>query len=268
MSRWITHNLNLRNSTNKLHFETEMHLQEFSPKTFAEESRNVCLDLYDKYGDNLYLSFSGGSDSLYIANLFLELKLPVKLVIVSCPYNQLDIQPAFQYCKDKSIEPIVLEYGTEYLQLVKDKIYNRGLMSAIGLTPLLVYEQVKNVGGKVISGQGEPLPITNRGGSTSIDKIIQLYEFEFYMDVYAADEQPPPFYCYNQSIFYSYMKEIDNSLDLQQAKCKLYNLEYKPKTYWIEEIYDNIRQNSDFKVRFFHPYDCNILLEKLEQYIV
>lgn len=267
MSNWITHNLNLRSSTNNLPFITEMQFSEFSPKSFAEESRNVCLQLANKY-DNLYLAFSGGSDSVYIANLFLELNLPIKLVIVSCPYNQLDIQAAFEYCKKHNIEPIVLSYGSEYLQLVKDKIYNRGLMSAIGLAPLLVYEQVKSVGGKVISGQGEPLPITNRGHNTSIDKIIQLYEFEFYMDIYAKDEQPAPFYCYNQSIFYCYMKEIDTSLDLQQAKCKLYGLEYSPKTYWAEEIYENIRQNNVLRGQFFHQYDCNNLLEKLEQYIV
>jgi hypothetical protein len=267
MSNWITHNLKLRSNTNKLPFITELHFSKFSPKSFAEEAKNVCIELSNKYSD-LYLAFSGGSDSLYIANLFLELKLPIKLVIVSCPYNQLDILPAFEYCKKHSIDPIILNYGSEYLQIVKDKIYSKGLMSAIGLTPLLVYEHVKNIGGKVVSGQGEPLPITNRGTTTSIDKIIQLYEFEFYMDVYAIDEQPSPFYCYNQSIFYSYMKEIDNTLDLQEAKCKLYGLKYKPKTYWSEEIYENIRQNNDLSVQFFDKYDCNNLLEKLEQYIV
>ena len=268
MSNWLTHNLRLRTPTNNLPFTTYLNLRPFSPKSFAEESRQVCKDLAGEYGDNLYLAFSGGSDSLYILKLFLELSIPIHPVVVSCPYNQLDIAPAVEYCKKYGIKFTVLEYGTEYLKISKDKIYSKGLLSPIGLTPILVYEYVKNLGGKVISGQGEPLPITKQGYSTSIDKLIQMYEFEFYMDIYAEDKQPPPFYCFNQNIFYSYLNEIDDTLDLQRAKCALYGLEYKPKSYWTEEMYDNIRENINHNTRFYHAYDRNTLVRTLQQYII
>lgn len=267
MSEWLSHNLKQRTGENNLPFQVSFNFQPFSPGTFKEESIKVCVDLHEKHGDNLYLAFSGGSDSEYIMNLFLELKLPITPVIVSCPFNQFDIQPAFSYCERNNIKPVVLSYGDEYIKIAHEKIYNKGLMSPIGLTPLLVYDHVKELGGKVVSGQGEPLPITNRGGSTDIRSIIQMYEFEFYMDIY-AEGQPAPFYAYNQSIFYSYMNEVNKSLDLQFAKCMLYNIPFRKKTYWKEEIYQSIRQSGRVMPGNFVQFDANLLKREMESKIL
>lgn len=251
---WLTHNLKERTKENKLPFQVNFDFQPFSPTTFKEESRKVCKELYEKYGDNLFLSFSGGADSEYILKTFIELGIPIKPVLVSCPYNQYDIKPAFKYCEDRNIELIVLEYGDEYIDIAHKKIYDKGLMSPIGLTPLLVYDYVKSMNGKVISGQGEPLPITNRTTRTDISTVLQMFEFEFYMDVYAED-QPAPFYCYNQNIFYTYLNEINKTLDLEESKCILYDIKYRIKTYWSEDIYENIRKNKPLD----SGYSCEFL---------
>ncbi len=268
MSNWISHNLSQRTKDNKLPFKIDFNWQPFSPSYFKQESEKVCEELYHKYGDKLFLAFSGGSDSEYILSTFLKLGIPITPVIVSCPFNQTDIIPAFSYCRNNNVIPIVITYGYEYLKVSKDKIYDKGLLSPIGLTPLLVYDYVKSLGGKVISGQGEPLPITNKGSSTDISSKIQMYEFEFYMDIYATDEQPLPFYCYNQNIFYSYLKEIDDTLELQYAKCKLYNINYRPKSYWSEEIYKDIKANVNHSTRFYHMYNRTDLIKDIEQHII
>lgn len=267
MNKWLSHNLAQRTKDNKLPFEIEFNFKPFSPLSFREESEKVCEDLYDKYKDNLFLAFSGGSDSEYILNTFLKLGIPITPVIVSCPFNQTDITPAFSYCKNKGIVPVILTYGNEYLKISKDKIYDRGLLSPIGLTPLLVYDHVKDLGGKVISGQGEPLPITNKGIFTNISSKIQMYEFEFYMDIYAED-QPPPFYCYNQNIFYSYIKEIDKSLDLQHAKCVLYDIPIRKKTYWLEDMYRSIRDNKVMEYGYYTEYCVSTIQQQLESLII
>lgn len=272
MSNWLTHNLKSRTLSNKLPFSVNFNFTNFSPKSFVDEAEKVCLELYTKYGNNLYLAFSGGADSEFILRLLLKLKIPVTPVIVSCPYNQTDILPALTFCKENSLDSIILNYGNEYLDIAKTYIYDRGLISPIGLAPILVYEHIKHIGGKVISGQGEPLPITVRNGNTDtktiVKNVLQMYEFEFYMDVYAEDEQPAPFYCYNQNIFYSYMKEIDTNIDIESAKCKLYSIPYRNKTYWDENIYENIRNNapvppSGIKCNF----EFNKVLDEMELYV-
>jgi hypothetical protein len=272
-TEWLTHNLKHRTAKNNLPFQVSFNFQPFSPCSFEEEAKKVCLELHKKYGNKLVLAFSGGSDSEYVLKTFLELNLPITPVIVSCPFNQKDIKPAFEYCQMAGIEPKVLEYGQEYLYLAKEKIYSQGLISPIGLTPLLVYDYVKSAGGVVVSGQGEPLPITIRNGQVDAKKILsnylQLYEFEFYLDVYSQFTQPLPFFCYNQSIFYSYMKEIDTTTDIQTAKCKLYKIPYREKTYWSEEIYENIRKNSTvLPVGIKCNFSSNKILENLENLII
>ncbi len=269
MTEWLTHNLKDRTFDNKLPFSVTFNFHQFSPRTFKQESENVCKELYEKHGDNLYLAFSGGADSEYILKTFMSLGIPIRPVIVMCPYNLLDIKPAFLYCRDNNIKPILLKYGNEYLDIAQEKIYSRGLMSPIGLASLLVYDYVKQFGGKVVTGQGEPLPITNRNIKiTDISQVLQMFEFEFYMDIYAEDEQPAPFYSYNQNIFYTYLLEVDKNLDLEEAKCKLYDIPYRPKTYWSEEIYSDIRKNNPLTSGFYDEYNVNDMLEILKGHIV
>lgn len=267
MNQWLTHNLKGRTYHNKLPFFVNFNFHPFSPKSFREESYNVCKELHEKYGEKLFLSFSGGADSEYILKCFLELKIPIQPVIVSCPFNQEDIKPAFSYCNRHSIDPIVLEYGDDFMKHVNQKIYAKGLLSPIGIAPLLVYDHVKDIGGKVISGQGEPLPITDKDQKTDISKKLHMFEFEFYMDIYAED-QPAPFYCYNQNIFYSYMNEIDKSMDLEDAKCKLYDIASRKKTYWTEEIYSSIKKNKTMRSGYSCQFDINQIQKKMEGKII
>lgn len=267
MTSWLTHNLKDRTLDNKLAFNVEFNFHEFSPMSFKKEAENVCIELHEKYGNDLFLAFSGGADSEFILKTFIELSLPIKPVLISCPFNQYDIKPAFSYCKKNNIELIVLEYGDEYLDIAHEKIYNKGLMSPIGLTPLLVYDNVKNIGGKVISGQGEPLPITNAYHKTLIDKRFEMFEFEYYMDVYAED-QPAPFYSYNQNIFYSYLNEIDKRLELEHSKCKLYKIHNRIKTYWSEAMYKDIAKNKPLESGFSCEFNSIEILEKMKTFIV
>lgn len=267
MNHWLRHNLSQRNENNKLPFQVKFDFTTFTHKSFREESEKVCLELNEKYGDKLFLSFSGGADSEYIFKLFLELNLPITPVIVSCRYNQFDIKRAFDYCANQNVKPIVLEYGDEFLNIADEKIYSKGFLSPIGMCPLLVYDFVKNDGGIVITGQGEPLPITDQKNRTDIRRNIHFYEFEYYLDVYSNYQQPAPFFCYNQSIFYSYMKEIDTSMDLEEAKCKLYNIPYRRKTYWSREIYDDIKAKSRIKTGSKCEFDSKKLMLEMEKFL-
>lgn len=268
MTAWLEHNLKERTLNNKVPFQVTFNFKPFSPKPFKDEVRDICLQLHQMYGEKLFLAFSGGADSEFILKTFIEMGLPIAPVIVSCPYNQHDIAPAFAYCEANNVRLTVLEYGAEYINIAKEKIYNRGLISPIGLTPLLVYDHVRNTGGKVVSGQGEPLPITLRNKDTQIGRTLQMFEFEFYMDHYASDPQPAPFYCYNQGIFYSYLTEIDTTLELEEAKCKLYGIPSRKKTYWVEEIYADIRKNMPVMPSAIKcDFSCDNLLLEIQKFI-
>lgn len=150
MRNWLIHNLKNRTRENGLPLKVEFNFSPFSAGTFKEEARKVCVELYEKYGDKLFLAFSGGSDSEFILQTFLELNLPITPVIVSCPFNQFDIEAAFAYCKQHNLDPKVLQFGENYQDLARRMVYDKGLLSPIGLAPVLVHEYVQHFGGKEI----------------------------------------------------------------------------------------------------------------------
>jgi hypothetical protein len=269
-NNWLTHNLKQRSLNNKTPLNIEFNFYPFKVESFEIESKKVCRELYDRYGNNLYLSFSGGSDSEFILKTFIELDIPITPVIVSCPYNQDDIKAGLNYCKQHNLKAEVLHFDKNFLELCQEKIYDNGFFSLIGSTPLFVYDEVKKVGGKVISGQGEPLPITIKKQETRFGSLIEFYEFEFYMDVYAKDEQPSAFFLYNQEIFYSYLKELDSSLNLDDAKCKLYKIEKRKKTYWSNEVYDIMKKRIILKnlTGINVQLNTNALTENINQFLM
>lgn len=71
----------------------------------------ICLKiLYD----NLYVAMSGGIDSEFVAQTFLDLGIPFKPIIFRVSdLNELDIWWAFKWCRDNSIEPVVVDATIE-----------------------------------------------------------------------------------------------------------------------------------------------------------
>lgn len=261
---WITHNLKARTKTNLVPFNISFNLSNFSVSDFTTETDKVCKHLYDKYGNNLYLGFSGGTDSEYILNRFIALDIPITPVIVSCPYNALDIQAGLDYCSEHNLKPEILQYGAEYLDLCYEKITSNGLLSPISATSVFVYEAVCNSGGKVIIGEAEPMVM----GSDTFSDQVEFNEFGFYIDYFATDEQPLPFFCYNQEIFYSYIKDMDKTLPVNEAKCKLYNIKYRPKTYWDTGVYDYIKKNNQIGLGYRQLFELPRLLAKMDNYLL
>jgi hypothetical protein len=269
-NNWITHNLKQRSLDNRVPFNLEFNFYPFAVGSFEEESKKVCKELYDRYGNNLYLSFSGGSDSEFILKTFSELDIPITPVIVSCTYNQEDIKAGINYCKQHNLKPEIIHIDKDFLELCYEKVHNTGFYSLIGFTPLFVYDEVSKIGGKIVSGQGEPLPITIRNKETHFGSSVDFFEFEFYMDAYAKDEQPGAFFSYNQEIFYSYLKELDCSLNLDDAKCQLYKIENRKKTYWNDEIYRIIKnlltKNEPFGIK--HTLNTNELIQNMDHFLI
>jgi hypothetical protein len=269
-NNWLSHNLKKRTAHNKIPFDVEFNFYPFKVESFEVETKKLCQEIYDMYGKNLYLAFSGGSDSEFILKNFIELGIPITPVIVSCPYNQEDIKAGLSYCKKHDLKPEILNYGEEFLDLALEKIYNNGFFSLIGSTPLFVYDEVSRVGGKVINGQGEPAPITIKNKETKFGSAIILYEFEYYLDCYAKDEQPASFFVHKQEVFYTYIKEIDRTLTVEEAKCKLYKIENRKKTYWSDEIYVIMEKilKKQHPLVYNKQFNLDKLMNNMDSYLI
>lgn len=85
------------------------------PKTFHEElvtNAEIIRSLSDR---PIYLMYSGGMDSEYILDIFLNLKIPITPVIIKLSnYNTYDVDFAMQYCEGKSITPIIVDIDFDH----------------------------------------------------------------------------------------------------------------------------------------------------------
>lgn len=89
------------------------HFQPF-PKNFKnlfEESCIAAEEIYSKKQGKVYMFYSGGVDSEFALSIFLALGMNVIPVIIKLNpnYNDHDIAYAFDFCKSKNIDPVIID---------------------------------------------------------------------------------------------------------------------------------------------------------------
>jgi hypothetical protein len=83
-----------------------------SVKTYYEETKLSAEKIWEARLGPLYLMYSGGVDSEYILNVFLQLGMPIQPVIIKLNnYNYHDIKYAIDFCKSKKIEPLIIDFN-------------------------------------------------------------------------------------------------------------------------------------------------------------
>lgn len=272
-NNWFTTNLHERTPENSEEHEFEIFLKlyEFERTTFQDSANKLAKQLTEEY-DNLYLAYSGGMDSEFVLKTFLDLGLPIKPVILSTPFNRMESKFAFEFCTERNITPEIITLDKkQFIQEMFDRTYNRNWYYMEGGIPLYIADYVKDKGGKLLTGMGDPFYVMNTGNvtykSTRFDPNLEYNEFDYYL--YEHDNSHPgSFFTYNISIFYHILKDINRTFCVDEAKSKLYDVKYKPKIYLTHEAYNSfdILRLFDVKRTSTTIHD-KALITKLEQYI-
>ncbi len=115
-NQWIKYRLNRTYSNPYPEKEIEIYLEPGGPSNIVSwdvAAKNVALDLHSNY-DNLYVAMSGGIDSEFVAQTFLNLKIPFTPIIGNIEnINELDIWWALKWCKDNNKSPVILDIKIE-----------------------------------------------------------------------------------------------------------------------------------------------------------
>jgi len=92
-------------------WKCEIHPVTRPVKSYYEETRLSAEKIWALRQGPLYLMYSGGVDSEYILNVFLQLGMQIKPVIIKLnDYNHHDIRYAIDFCKSKNIDPLVVNF--------------------------------------------------------------------------------------------------------------------------------------------------------------
>lgn len=234
---WINHNLSKRSHGVYCDFKVSLIPTHVEYVSFLDACAVRAEQIY-RDNRRIYIGFSGGIDSEFVLNVFLRAGIPVVPVIISTPFNTLEVQRAKKYCGINNIELRVIEISCSLL--VKKLYYKTldvGLYTLIGGVPSLVHDYF---GGVVVTGNQDPFDPVD----PSKLEFCEYGHYEFGGAVVNFFDDLP--------VIYSMIKEIDVSLHTSAAKAKLYNLPERSKVRYDTRLHiiDSRLRPAEFKYKY------------------
>ena len=247
-NHWIKYRLN-RSYTNPWpETEIEVYLRPNAPSAIVpwdQAAKNVAEDLYANY-TNLYVAMSGGIDSEFVAQTFLNLKIPFKPIILKVDdLNELDIWWAFKWCKENNIEPVVLTETTEnwvdkFISVSKEHCGRFGQGTG---TMSYINEYVIQHEGNLVTGAGfiEYFPDENLDymryrykdsalhNSDGSEKTGYIFHEPDVLQAMRYPTMPFNFLSWTPEIVLSYIYHRDMTIDSAANKAKIMNCLPRPK---------------------------------------
>lgn len=253
-NNWISTSMKERTAENLCDFTVTVNPYKFEMDSFHNNAVRVAKELCDVH-NNLYIMYSGGLDSEYVVKVFAENNLPFTPLIVVTPFNVAELMYTVKFLRKYNLKPHVINYQREpFLEMSRQTILDKGYRGSMMAMIHDVCDKVADLGGNVITGNGEPMH--PRPGSV-LDDLVNICEFGFYVQNHPGDHIGG-FYTYDIALNYSFADEIRIDIDKQTAKSLLYGLEHRPKMYWEKEYYQflnilNARKGKQFGYEIYVP---------------
>ena len=212
----------------------------FTPMLFDDAANYTAKLIAEKY-DNIYIGLSGGLDSEYVAKVFLRNNIPFTPIIWKDPYCR-ETDYALYFCKKNNLNFHLIEKDLldpvvfNSLKAAAKKYNSQDIVAALNIILIKTVEKhnghfIMSTGMPIVSGENYPDPI-----DTSKTEFMKC---EFYIELDQTNH-PGSFFCYTPEILYSYTTSLNTNLSVQEAKCNLYNIEFRPKLkpYHIGMVFD------------------------------
>jgi hypothetical protein len=177
------------------------------------------------YNKPLYIAMSGGVDSEFVANTFLNEQIPFTPVILRIDkYNYPEYWFAEYWCQQNNVTPVYLDFtGPEFLTLVKKYITDGIVPRLYGyLTHLIVADHVNSIGGILVSGEGDP-------EFNEESKVFMCDEVDFITDIHRPGQHPTCFFMYTPEIALAYLDSFDVTKSERDNKFRMYGVPPRPK---------------------------------------
>ena len=143
---------------NKEQFAVEISGISRDPLSYGEELVLNAKELWDKKDGKLYCMYSGGIDSELLLEVFLSLGMDITPVITRLlpNYNSHDLKYAFEYCKKKSIEPLIVDVDIEKFISSNEILDVSKIVGPTAYQILPIIKTAMSLDGTVLTGSNEP----------------------------------------------------------------------------------------------------------------
>lgn len=246
-NNWLTTNLSDRKQNKKLDFKISVNSYPSEPMSFQKAADYTANLLAANY-QNLWLAFSGGMDSEFVADVLYRNKIdftPVAFYDINFPS---ETHMAMHWCKKHNKNLILIEdtyLNINFQNKIKSIRKHYNVENNIGVVSIMLAHLAEKQNGHLITGFGDPFDLNNEYPQ-KLTEIIELPEWDFYSDL--SGDHPGAFFCYTKEIFKSMIDEINYSKTMQDAKSELYNIHFRPKirNNLIHNI-QNLKENYESK---------------------
>jgi len=212
--------------------------------TIEEAAKYTVNIIANKY-DNLHLLMSGGFDSEFVANMLYHNQIPFTPVVGVVSYtSNHDYFYAMHWCNTHNVNPLVVKFEVDDIDLQKDyatvcKKY--GLINDVfTIKPLI--DVVTSRSGNVLLGEVNLTSESwSHGWDDPIGEDLEIAAHSFFGSIYTNGTQPCEVLSYTPELLLALIKNLDTSLNNALAKTKLYDIEFRPKTWPVQTLSPEIK---------------------------
>ena len=234
-----------------------------------DAAADYTADLIQRNYSDLHLSFSGGLDSMFVANVLARNKIPFTPMILDWYWQDPECWYAYDWCEKHGLEPKVYKVTQDNEQEFLGKILQYALKNKtpakIGYIPIILAETIGT--GKLITGFGEPF-YNSESYQEPMGEMFEIAEHDYYLDLTYGLEHPGGFFNYTPELFFSLIQNIPINLNTQQAKAQLYGLDFRPKFNNVnvlpwgkyQKLRDSLEKPAEKMFAMYHKSDLLRLL--------
>jgi len=214
-NHWLHTNIRDRLTNPESKFIVTLDYVDYQPISFADASKRVVEKLVTKF-DKIYIPLSGGMDSEYVFNCFIDHKFTP--IIVDTPANKKESAYAFRRCLEANIKPVIIEKTEkEMVETYYNEVYKK--LNGKGIYSIAAFIAAK------YADDHNAVAVIGEHGFGGFN------EWDFYNDALIHEENSIYFYMYDVEIFSAMIRQYKQSCgeNHQLFKHKLYKIPIRPK---------------------------------------
>jgi hypothetical protein len=204
---------------------------------FQEKSREQAIDstveqIVTGY-QNLHVCLSGGIDSEFAATCLYNHDVSFVPIILDLKFNGAEVWHAFKWCRDRNIEPWVIQVKPQYVV----EVLSHRLPAWPGSTLQSILEyipavHVQELGGSLITGGAEPFDRLH-SLEDRLDKLtnteLNIGTLDHGLRHYQGHEHPGGFIDFSPELWISLIRDLDYTKPVQLAMSEYYGVTPRPK---------------------------------------
>jgi hypothetical protein len=210
---------------------------------FHKEIDKAVCHIANTHPKRLFLAFSGGMDSEYVANALLRNKIQFTPLLLDIGRHNVDeLWYAEHWCRTNNIEPYRISADpAKLLSFIEQYCVPKYLTVNLGgYINVFLADYVKKAhDGVLVTGCGDPT--VNPAGIYTHDKVIDdptfyYWDIDVLLSVLRPGEHPRSVISYFPDTLHSYVYNYNTQLTEQEAKAEMYDITIRPKIDVFEKV--------------------------------